>query len=294
MLDTTSLDNGLHTISWAVTDNAGATEGLGSRFFTVTNGASAVTAASTAPVAASRDDVDAAPQATTPLMGRRGWDLEAPLGLFGAGASGVTVIRSEEVNRVELQLGDGDYAGYLRTPAGLAPLPIGSRLDRATNTFTWAPGVGFVGRYDFVFVRSAHGRVVSRRDVRVVLHPKGRGAVGPQIVIDVPRAKTTVESSFMIGGWAVDLGASEGTGSTTVHAWAYPAAGGAPIFLGATAYGGARPDVAAVHGDQFKESGFGLIVQGLPAGDYDLALFAWSTETMGFLAPTVVRVNVKP
>ena len=73
----------------------------------------------------------------------------------------------------------------------------------------------------------------------------------------------TVRAPFMIGGWAVDLDASEGTGVTTLHAWAYPAAGGAPIFLGATAYGGARPDVAAVHGDQFKDSGFGLIVAGL-------------------------------
>ena len=90
----------------------------------------------------------------TPLVGRRGWDLEAPYGLFAAGANGVTVIRSEEVNRVELQLGDGDYTGHLRTGSGLAPLPVGSRLDTATKTFTWAPGVGFVGRYDFVFVRS--------------------------------------------------------------------------------------------------------------------------------------------
>ena len=124
------------------------------------------------------------------------------------------MIRSEEVNRVELQLGDGESTGYLRTPAGLAPLPIGSRLDRATNTFTWAPGVGFVGRYDFVFVRSANGRAVSRREVRIVLHPKGRGSVGPQVVIDVPRANAAVEQPFMIGGWAVDLDAREGTGVT--------------------------------------------------------------------------------
>ena len=293
MLDTTSLSSGLHTISWTVTDSAGATEGLGSRFFSVANGVGAVTAATTS-AASSLREIDAAPQDTTPLVGRRGWDLEAPMGLFGAGASGVTVIRSEEVNRVELQLGDGDLTGYLRTTAGLAPLPIGSRLDRATDVFTWAPGVGFIGPYDFVFVRSVTGGVVSRRDVRVVLHAKGRGSVGPQVVIDVPRAKTTVESPFMIGGWAVDLDAAEGTGVTTLHAWAYPAAGGAPIFLGATAYGGARPDVAAVHGDQFKESGFGLIAQGLPAGDYDLALFPWSTETMNFIAPTVVRVTVMP
>ena len=30
-------------------------------------------------------------------------------------------------------------------------------------------------------------------------------------------------------------------------------AGGPPVFLGATAYGGARPDVAAVHGDRFRD-----------------------------------------
>ena len=38
ILDTTLMANGLHTISWAVTDNAGAIEGIGSRFFTVSNG----------------------------------------------------------------------------------------------------------------------------------------------------------------------------------------------------------------------------------------------------------------
>ena len=45
MIDTTTLTNGLHTISWTVTDNLGITEGIGSRFFTVSNGAGAVTAA---------------------------------------------------------------------------------------------------------------------------------------------------------------------------------------------------------------------------------------------------------
>ena len=182
----------------------------------------------------------------------------------------------------------------MRTHAGLTPLPIGSRLDAATNSFTWAPGVGFVGRYDVVFVRLLSGRAVARREVRVILHPKGRGAVGPQVVIDTPRANATVESPFMVGGWAADLDAAEGTGVTSLHAWAYPDRGRPPVFLGATAYGGARPDVAAVHGDRFKDSGFGVIVQGLPAADYDLALFAWSTETMGFVAPTVVRVNAQP
>lgn len=36
-IDTTRFANGLHTISWNVTDNAGNTQGIGSRFFTIQN-----------------------------------------------------------------------------------------------------------------------------------------------------------------------------------------------------------------------------------------------------------------
>ena len=45
VLDTTALTNGTHTIVWVVSDNQGAAEGIGSRFFTVSNGAGALTAA---------------------------------------------------------------------------------------------------------------------------------------------------------------------------------------------------------------------------------------------------------
>lgn len=37
IIDTTKLANGIHTISWLVTDSAGVSEGIGSRFFTVQN-----------------------------------------------------------------------------------------------------------------------------------------------------------------------------------------------------------------------------------------------------------------
>jgi hypothetical protein len=42
VLDTTKLANGLHTIEWVVTDSSGAAEGIGSRYFTVQNGAQIV------------------------------------------------------------------------------------------------------------------------------------------------------------------------------------------------------------------------------------------------------------
>jgi hypothetical protein len=62
-----------------------------------------------------------------------------------------------------------------------------------------------------------------------------------------------------------------------VYVWAYPirAHGNRldPIFIGPAIYGGARPDVAAVNGDRFGESGYGIIVNGLAPGTYDIAVF---------------------
>ena len=36
-LDTTALSNGIHEISWSVTDDQGQTQGIGSRYFWVSN-----------------------------------------------------------------------------------------------------------------------------------------------------------------------------------------------------------------------------------------------------------------
>ena len=183
--------------------------------------------------------------------------------------------------------------GYLRVGERLRPLPIGSTLDPRTGSFTWSPGVGFIGTYDFVFVRQSGGRAIARREVRVVLAPKGSGHVGTQVVIDTPRSQQDVAQPFVLGGWAADLDAAAGTGIDAIHVWAYPLTGGAPVFLGAATYGGARPDVAAVHGDQFSDTGFGLAVQGLVPGNYDLAVFAWSAVSGGFVPARIVRITAR-
>ena len=93
---------------------------------------------------------------------------------------------------------------------------------------------------------------MARHEVRVILAPKGRGHVGVQVAIDTPRSQQDVGQPFVLAGWAADLDAATGTGIDTLHVWAYPLAGGAPVFLGTPTLGGARPDVAAIHGDQFR------------------------------------------
>ena len=68
---------------------------------------------------------------------------------------------------------------------------------------------------------------------------------------------------------------------------------GSPIWIGAAAYGGARPDVAAIYGDRFRDTGYGIIVRGLAPGTYDLAVFAYSTVAGGFAPAKTVRVTVR-
>jgi hypothetical protein len=335
--DSTALANGTHTIAWGVTASNGQGAGIGSRYFTVSNGTSSLVAGNRAnnqskgrslvvgqsgsnASAALTAGIAATPVSRTSLTGRTGWATEAPYRTYTADSKGRMVVDGEELGFFDLRPGTADawfglaapsggtYAGYLRAGDALGPLPVGSHLDPDTGAFTWQPGVGFTGPYDFVFSQcpaSVKGRGAMaagcvRQDVRVVLHPKGSNRVGPQVTIDVPAADARVPGRFLVAGWAIDLDDTVGTGVDALHVWAYPrsACGGSgacsvpPIFLGATAYGGNRPDVGAIYGDRFSASGYGLVVDGLEPGTYDIAVFAWSTARGGFVPAKTVKVIV--
>jgi hypothetical protein len=148
--------------------------------------------------------------------------------------------------------------------------------------------VAFVGPYDFVFESTA-----GRRQVRIVLNAKGSNLVGPQVVVDAPGSNQDVTTSFTIAGWAADLDSDVGTGVDAVHMWAYPVDGGDPLFLGVGTLGGRRADVAAIHGERFSRTGYGLSVRDFPRGAYDVAVFAWSTVQRRFLPARMVRITVR-
>ena len=100
-----------------------------------------------------------------------------------------------------------------------------------------------------------------------------------------------MSTPFVVSGWALDR-QGEGTGVDAIHIWAYPSAGGAPVFLGSPA-GASRPDVATAFGDaRFAPSGYSLTVNTLPPGTYTVVVYARSTATGAFSVVRSVQVIV--
>jgi hypothetical protein len=204
----------------------------------------------------------------------------------------VAIGQSERVEVVLPAAIAASYTGYQIVNGERRALPLGSSLDAVQGIFYWQPAAGFLGAHDLEFVSS-------RRDVVRV-----RAVVGTsvQAVIDTPPPHTgggnpfvglPVASSFVVAGWAIEQAAATGTGIDTVHMWAYPATGAAPIFLGVAAYGDARPDIGALFGDQFTDASFSLTVNNLAPGAYDIVVYPHSAVTGGFHGAQVVRVTVR-
>ena len=124
-----------------------------------------------------------------------------------------------------------------------------------------------------------------------VLRLTATPVVAPLMHIDAPRAGVMLRQPFVMSGWAIDAGSTSSSGISTVHVWAYPLAGGSPLFVGAN-HGLPRPDVAAIFGPQFGTPGFGVRVKGLTPGPYRLVAFGLVTATGRFDVVRFVDVQV--
>jgi uncharacterized repeat protein (TIGR01451 family) len=150
-LDTTTLADGIHTMAWSVTDDAGVTQGLGSRFFWVNNGT------------ASRATVGGT---TTP----RRSNLRT--------ADAIPIVLAREMERIEIAVAalthdacaPMRYDGREQVGEASRALPAGSTLDSVTGLFTWQPGPGFVGRYRLVFLVRGCDGATTRLPIDVVVH----------------------------------------------------------------------------------------------------------------------------
>ena len=80
------------------------------------------------------------------------------------------------------RLPDGDYAGYLVVDGQLRELPVGSSFDPVRGAFYWQPGLGYVGNYDLMFVRTGADGVRERIPVRVAVQDRPTTALASRAV----------------------------------------------------------------------------------------------------------------
>jgi hypothetical protein len=141
IIDTTKLQNKVHTISWSVTDSGNRTDGIGSRYFTVLNaGGGGI---------APPDEPPSPESLAGPLQVRHGFDVHAPARALAPDASGSYSLEMEQFGRIELSL--GAVKGYQEVGGEAQELPLGSSLK--AGIFYWQPPLGFLGKYELVFER---------------------------------------------------------------------------------------------------------------------------------------------
>ncbi len=140
-INTTTMTNGVHTISWNVFDDLGRGEGLGSRYFTVQNTGGAGIAAT--------EDLIAESVARGIVRVRHGLNRNRRLEPIMQDSDGGYSVTMEEVGLIELQLGAA--SGNTLVNGEARALPTGSTLKG--GIFYWQPGPGFVGKYTMQFAR---------------------------------------------------------------------------------------------------------------------------------------------
>jgi phosphodiesterase/alkaline phosphatase D-like protein len=162
-LDTTQYSNGVHTISWSAQDNAGNTDGIGSRYFTIFNADSSNTLETKSSVSS---------ESLRSII--KGADKNATLLDSLALSSGTVNLTIKELDYVILWVDENPSAvrGYLDVNDRLNPLPIGSTLDKENGVFFWNPGPGYLGRYPLVFMIDTPNGQPQKKTIVIDIEPK--------------------------------------------------------------------------------------------------------------------------
>lgn len=212
LLDTTAFDNGVHNIAWSVTDSAGKTEGIGSRYFNVFNASGSTEGR----IAGQKEygnrftmknvkDLEEIIPKMEPVYIKKGFNVRSQAQEIYPNEEGVILVEITEVERLAIALhpdptllnfeasllnnnvkanqsspyeellpddGNSSYIGYLKIKNELRPLPIGSTLDSKRGVFYWQPGAGFIGDYELVFLRRDSLGYPSKQIIWIRIKPK--------------------------------------------------------------------------------------------------------------------------
>ena len=188
-LDTTAYTDGIHTIFWTAEDDAGNIDGIGSRYFNIQNSSSSarVFNAHVQRLLSNVEPEQHPIDYSDPVIVKKGFGQNIEPQKIYPDDNGIITIETRELERVVIHLcgynTDGkrhvpptDSYIYLNTGGRLRPLPIGSTFDAKRDIFYWQPGPGFIGEYNFVFLkkRVAHATQESewqKKIIRVIINP---------------------------------------------------------------------------------------------------------------------------
>lgn len=178
--DTTLYDNGVHTIYWTASDNAGNMDGIGSRYFMIQNSSSDIYNTGFAGKlqlirVITKDTLEALPMVYDgPITIKTGYQADQEACMVFPDQDGISTIIIKELERIEIQFPDmpGEISGYMEVGNQLRGLPVGSNLDSQSGIFYWQPGPGFVGNYRLVFIEKKPNGELSRRNISVEILPK--------------------------------------------------------------------------------------------------------------------------
>ncbi len=181
--NTTSYSNGTHTIYWIATDNACNSDGIGSRYFYIQNsGFSSVVSGKHSLSKIPLDD-------SLPIEIIKGFKRnEEPLKIYPDG-NGFIDVEIKELERLEVRLFPVrearpligtppgtpllSYTGYQLVGSQLRPLPIGSFFDHVRGIFYWHPGPGFMGQYEFVFIKKrSQLHTMVKKNIKIKIIPR--------------------------------------------------------------------------------------------------------------------------
>ena len=176
-LDTTTYENGIHTITWIVTDSNGNTDGIGSRYFQVQNDTETVLSQDMKNASASPtlSEIEALPSIHEDMNAReRNHSMDMDTAGSNQGQSVNVPVIIPELGHIELCVGKNlsDVKGYMEVGNQLRRLPIGSTLDKQTGNFSWAPGPGFYGNYHLVFVMTNNQGQSYKKTIEIVIKAK--------------------------------------------------------------------------------------------------------------------------
>ena len=174
-IDTTQYENGVHTISWVVEDDAGNADGIGSRYFNIQN----TTANRQSSYANVQWGEEISLDYLTPVGIVKGVEKDSTPQLMYPGNNGTITVEIKELERVVIHLDNNESisspSSLITHHASFSPLtslPIGSTFDKQNGIFYWQPCAGFIGIYEFTFIDHKEMGEKKQRDIRIKINPK--------------------------------------------------------------------------------------------------------------------------